>query len=108
MYRRYINKSIYLCSGDPFLISALIVGLRLNSTTGARPDPHGLFRETGPQTRVSDEVRGLCLIGSGRARVVEFSYYGIVSESTKTRNIACLFPRRAAGCRPMSGQPTSE
>jgi len=30
---------------------------------------------TGPdQTRVSDKVRGLCLVGSGRARLVEFSY----------------------------------
>ena len=31
---------------------------------------------TGPDqtTRVSDKVRGLCLVGSGRARVVEFSY----------------------------------
>ena len=29
---------------------------------------------TGPdQTRVFDKVRGLCLVGSGRARVVEFS-----------------------------------
>ena len=26
------------------------------------------------QTRVSDKVRRLCLVGSGRARVVEFSY----------------------------------
>jgi len=44
--------------------------LRLNFTTRARPDP------TGPaRTRVSDKVRGLCLVGSGWARVVEFSYY---------------------------------
>ena len=28
----------------------------------------------GPQTRVSDKIRGLCPVGSGRARVVEFSY----------------------------------
>jgi len=40
--------------------------LRLNSTTRARPDPRGLFRE--------NPGRGLCLVGSGRARVVEFSY----------------------------------
>ena len=44
-----------------------IARLRLNSTTRA---------PTGPdQTRVSDKVRGLCLVGSGRARVVEFSYH---------------------------------
>jgi len=31
---------------------------------------------TGPdQTRISDKVRGLCLVRSGRAHVVEFSYY---------------------------------
>jgi len=35
------------------------------------------FARPGPQTRVSDKVRGLCLVGSGRARVVEFSYYQI-------------------------------
>ena len=34
-----------------------------------RADPHG-----PAQTRVSDKVRVLCLVGSGRARVVEFSY----------------------------------
>jgi len=32
------------------------------------------FARPGPQTRVSDKVHGLCLVGSGRARVVEFSY----------------------------------
>ena len=32
------------------------------------------FARPGPQTRVSDKVRGLCLVGSGRARVVELSY----------------------------------
>ena len=42
-------------------------------------DSRGLFRETraadpGLRTRVSDKVRGLYLVGSGRARVVEFSY----------------------------------
>jgi len=48
--------------------------IQLNSTTRARPDPTGPDR-TGPdQTRVSDKVRGLCLVGAGRARLVEFSY----------------------------------
>ena len=32
------------------------------------------FARPGPQTRVSDKVRGLRLVGSGRARVVEFIY----------------------------------
>ena len=53
----------------------------LNSTTRARPDPTGpartrtdFFARPGPQTRVSDKVLGLCLVGSGQTRVVEFSY----------------------------------
>ena len=32
------------------------------------------FARPGSAARVSDKVRGLCLVGSGRARVVEFSY----------------------------------
>ena len=44
-----------------------------------RADPHGPARTNGVtrrsgSARVSDKVRGLCLVGSGRARVVEFSY----------------------------------
>ena len=42
----------------------------LHGPDRTRTDPHGLFRET----LVSDKVRGLCLVGSGRARVVELSY----------------------------------
>ena len=38
----------------------------------ARADRTDFFARAGPQTRVSDKVRGLCLVGSGRARVVEF------------------------------------
>ena len=55
-----------------------VVLLRLNSTT--RPDRTraDFFARPGPQTRVSDEVRGLCLVGSRRARVVEFSYYALL------------------------------
>ena len=45
------------------------------------------FHYTGPtrpdQTRVSDKVRGLCPVGSGRARVVEFSYYTKRSSVTR-------------------------
>ena len=37
---------------------------------GTRAD---FFARPGPQTRVSG--LGLCLVGSDRARVVEFSYY---------------------------------
>jgi len=36
--------------------------------------PTGLVRVGPDQTRVSDKVRGLCLVGFGRAGVVEFSY----------------------------------
>ena len=37
-------------------------------------DP-GLRQSPCGSARVSDRVRGLCLVGSSRARVVEFSYY---------------------------------
>jgi len=42
--------------------------------TGTTRTLADFFARPGPQTRVSDRVRGLCLVGSGRARVVEFSY----------------------------------
>ena len=37
-------------------------------------DPHELFRETLAADPGLRQVRGLCLVGSGRVRVVEFSY----------------------------------
>ena len=43
--------------------------ISLNSTTRARPDP------TRQRPRTMSETRVVCLVGSGRARVVEFSYY---------------------------------
>ena len=46
--------------------------LRLNSTTRARPDPHGLCRRLARTNGVS---RRSGSFGSGRARVVEFSQY---------------------------------
>jgi len=54
---------------------ASLLSCRLHSTAAWAAFSH--------RTRVSDKVRGLCqicLVGSGRARVVEFSYY----ESCKT------------------------
>jgi len=42
--------------------------------TGPARTRMDFFARPGPQTRVSDKVRGLCLVVSGRARVVEFSY----------------------------------
>ena len=42
--------------------------------TGPARTRTDFFARPGPQTRISDKVRGLCLVGSGRARVVEFSY----------------------------------
>ena len=50
--------------------------LRLNSTIRARPDPRGLCRRPARTNGVSRRS-GSC--GSGRARVVEFSYYRISS-----------------------------
>jgi len=54
------------------------------------------FHYTGPigpdQTKSADFVgdprgpngpSGLCLVGSGRARLVEFSYYGTLSQRTR-------------------------
>ena len=67
--------------------------LRLNSTTRARPDPRvptrtrtDFFARPGPQTRDSDKVRGLCLVGSGRARVVGFSYW-LAERTARTRGV---------------------
>jgi len=40
------------------------------------------FAKPGTQTRVSDKVRGLCLVGSGRAPVVEFSYKSVRTTRT--------------------------
>jgi len=42
--------------------------ISLNSTTRARPDP------TRQRPRTMSETRVVCLVWSGRARVVEFSY----------------------------------
>jgi len=42
--------------------------------TGSDRTRANFFARPGPQTRVSDKVRGLCLVGSDRARVVELSY----------------------------------
>ena len=66
-----------LPTNDP----ASLFRLRLNSTTRARPDPHRpartFSRDPGrrPGSPTKSAGRGLCLVGSGRARVVEFSYY---------------------------------
>jgi len=63
--------------------STLTTRLRLNSTTRARPDPRGPARtRTDPTEFLGDPGRkkvraGPC--GSGRARVVEFSYYRATS-----------------------------
>jgi len=60
--------------------SAHFVGDRLNFTTRARPDPHGLFlwpgspRNSVGSVRVSDKVGA---VGSHRARVVKFSLYRV-------------------------------
>ena len=43
--------------------------------TGPARTRTDFFARPRPQTRVFDKVRRLCLVGSGRARVVEFSYY---------------------------------
>jgi len=67
-----------------------------------RTDPRGLFRETraadpglrlSPRgsTRVSDKVRGLCLVGSGRAGVVEFSYNYTVTQKKEPVSFVCVF-----------------
>ena len=46
------------------------------------------FARPGPQTRVSDKARGLCLVGSGRARVVEFSYNNATKKLSYRRGTA--------------------
>jgi len=53
------------------------VKAKFHYTGQTRPDrTHAdFFSRPGPQTRVSEKVRGLCLVGSGRARVVEFSLH---------------------------------
>ena len=52
------------------------------------------------QVRVSDKVRGLCLVGSGRARVVEFSYnWSIVTADEVAKLIG------AAPCKTCSLDP---
>jgi len=60
------------------------------------------FARPGPQTRVSDKVRGLCLVGSGRARVVEFSYtdarIGATDRSVRRGDVLAVQNDRDAGC----------
>ena len=61
-----------MLSAHPTNILSTVRGLWLNSTTRARPDPRGLFRETraaDPGLRQSPRTL------SGRACVVEFSLY---------------------------------
>jgi len=57
--------------------------LRLNSTTRARPDPHGLCRRPARTQRSFSGRPGpqKSPCGSGRARVVEFSYYAANSHT---------------------------
>jgi len=63
--------------------SAVLYSLRLNSTTRTRPDPRGPARtlsetRTDPAEFLGDLGRKKVRagpVGSGRARVVEFSYY---------------------------------
>ena len=54
--------------------STLIAKFHYTDPTGPARTRTDFFARPGPQTQVSDKVRGLCLVGSGRARVVEFSY----------------------------------
>ena len=41
--------------------------------------------------RVSDKVRGLCLVGSGRARVVEFSYTSVGNQKCLINSLASTY-----------------
>jgi len=59
-------------------IETILIKAKFHYTgpTGPARTRTDFFARPGPQTRVSGKVSGLCLVGSGRARVVEFSYYG--------------------------------
>ena len=57
------------------VVSAVKAKFHYTCPTGPARTRTDFFARPGPQTLVSDKVRGLCLVGSGRARVVEFSYY---------------------------------
>ena len=77
MERNYVTVSLCIDVTLTRVTNGRVV-LSLNSTTRARPDPHGLFLRRGSprnsvgSVRVSDKVRA-GPVGSGRARVVEFS-----------------------------------
>ena len=60
----------------------LIAKFHYTGPTGPDPTRQSLG------TRVSDKVRGLCLVGSGRARLVECSYYTAGQWSTSVFLVA--------------------
>ena len=74
MHHLYTNARTAFISAH--FVSRCTLKAKFHYTDPTRPDRTraDFFARPGPQTRVSDKVRGLCLVGSGRARVVEFSY----------------------------------
>jgi len=77
MERNYVSVTLCIDVTLTRVTNGRVV-LSLNSTTRARPDPHGLFFAARVSEKlrwvraVSDKVRA-GPVGSGRARVVEFS-----------------------------------
>jgi len=70
----FINQRIQCYFINTTNLCPLKAKFHYTGPTGPDRTRTDFFARRGPQTRVSDKVRGLCLVGSGRARVVEFSY----------------------------------